>query len=173
MTDHPVQIGGSTTLVQYLKYTMPAFVFATGISPAATAAALESLRVLQDEPERLVALHERADLFLSLAKARGMNTGTSGGTPVIPIVLGNSLHCMQASHMMFERGINVQPILHPAVEEKAARLRFFITSEHTEEQIRHTVDVLTEVLAAIDPRYVSKAATNGAAKGRQPAQVTR
>lgn len=166
-------IGSNKTLVQYLKYTMPAFVFATGISPAATAAALESLRVLQDEPERLVTLHERADLFLSLAKSRGMNTGTSGGTPVIPIVLGNSLHCMQASHLMFERGINVQPILHPAVEEKAARLRFFITSEHTEEQIRHTVEVLTEILAAIDPRYVSKPATNGAPKSRQPAEVTR
>ena len=60
-----------------------------------------------------------------------MNTGTSGGTPVIPIILGNSLHCMIASQLMFDRGVNVQPILHPAVEEKAARLRIFITSLHT------------------------------------------
>jgi acyl carrier protein len=148
-------IGGSKEMIQYLKYTTPAFVFATGISPSATAAALESLRVLQDEPGRLKTLHDRASLFLSLAKARGMNTGTSGETPVIPIVLGNSLHCMLASQKMFERGVNVQPILHPAVEEKASRLRFFITSDHTEDQIRYTVSVLTEVLSEIDPRYAS------------------
>ena len=43
---------------------------------------------------------------------------------------------------MAARGVNVQPILHPAVEEKAARLRFFITSTHTEEQIRYTIDVM-------------------------------
>jgi 8-amino-7-oxononanoate synthase/acyl carrier protein len=157
-------IGGSKTLIQYLKYTTPAFVFATGISPSATAAALESLRVLQDDPGRLQVLHDRADLFLSLAKARGLNTGTSTGTPVIPIILGNSMHCMIASQMMAERGVNVQPILHPAVEEKAARLRFFITSDHTEEQIRYTVNALTEVLEAIEPRYVKhSAASNGAA----------
>ena len=47
---------------------------------------------------------------------------------------------------MFARGVNVQPIIHPAVEESAARLRFFITALHTEEQIRYTVDVLAEEL---------------------------
>jgi 7-keto-8-aminopelargonate synthetase-like enzyme len=44
--------------------------------------------------------------------------------------------------------------LHPAVEEKAARLRFFITSRHTEKQIRDTVEAVTEELEKIDPRYL-------------------
>jgi 7-keto-8-aminopelargonate synthetase-like enzyme len=54
---------------------------------------------------------------------------------------------------MFARGINVQPILYPAVEESAARLRFFITSRHTPDQIRRTVAALHEELARIDPAY--------------------
>jgi len=151
-------IAGSRTLIEYMKYTVPAFVFATGISPAATAAALAAIELLEAEPERLVRLHENAALFLHMARERGMNTGTSANTPVLPIIMGNSLHCMLASQMMFERGINVQPILNPAVEEKAARLRFFITSDHTQEQIRLTVETLTEVLESIDPKYVAKAA---------------
>ena len=53
---------------------------------------------------------------------------------------------MRLSQALFARGINVQPILHPAVEESAARLRFFITSLHTEAQIRYTVAVLAEEL---------------------------
>lgn len=52
--------------------------------------------------------------------------------------------------------MNVQPILHPAVEERAARMRFFITSNHTEEQIRYTVQALAEELIKIDSAYVQR-----------------
>ena len=48
--------------------------------------------------------------------------------------------------MMHERGISVQPILHPAVPEERARLRFFINALHTEQQLSTTVETLKEVL---------------------------
>jgi 8-amino-7-oxononanoate synthase len=147
-------ISGSRALIEYLKYTAPGFVFANGITPANTAAALASVRLLDAEPDRVTRLHERAELFLSLARERGLNTGPSQGTPVIPVILGNSLDSLRLSQALFGRGINVQPILHPAVEEKAARLRFFITTRHTEKQIRDTIDAVTEELEKIDPRYL-------------------
>jgi 8-amino-7-oxononanoate synthase len=52
------------------------------------------------------------------------------------------LRAARLSHAMRNHGINVQPILYPAVSEKAARLRFFICSEHTEEQIDRTLQSL-------------------------------
>jgi 7-keto-8-aminopelargonate synthetase-like enzyme len=61
------------------------------------------------------------------------------------------MHALRLSRALFARGINVQPILYPAVEEKAARLRFFITSRHTPDQIRRTVAAMQEELAKIDP----------------------
>ena len=73
----------------------------------------------------------------------------SGGTAIIPIILGNSVACLKVSKALFTRGINVQPILYPAVEESAARLRFFISSVHTPSQIRETVMALSEEIAAI------------------------
>jgi 7-keto-8-aminopelargonate synthetase-like enzyme len=127
-----------------------------GITPSNAAAALAAIRLLEDEPERVAQLRDRSQLFLGLAKARGMNTGSSKDSPVVPIILGNSLHCLEVSQALQRRGVNVQPILHPAVEERAARLRFFITSNHTEEQIRYTVRVLAEELAKIDPAYLMK-----------------
>ena len=72
-----------------------------------------------------------------------------------PIILGNSHHAMLLSRRLFERGISAQPIVHPAVEECASRVRFFIASGHSEEQIRHTVEVLAEELQKIDPGYLS------------------
>ena len=55
----------------------------------------------------------------------------------------------------------MQPILYPAVEEQAARLRFFITASHTEEQIRHAVDVTAEEVERINPKYLGQAKTQG------------
>jgi len=147
-------IAGNRALVEYLKYTSPGFVYSVGISPPNAAAALASLRLLEEEPNRVASLHANAKLFLTLAKERGLNTGTSRDSPVVPVILGNSLHCLRLSEALFNRGINVQPILYPAVEESAARLRFFITSRHNAEQIRRTVEAVAEELRAIDPSHL-------------------
>ncbi len=151
-------IAGSKALVEYLKYTSPGFVYSVGISPSNAAASLASIRVLEAEPQRVARLHERAKLFLSLAKQHGLNTGLSEDSPVVPIIIGNSMHALALSKALKDRGVNVQPILYPAVEEKAARLRFFITSCHTPEQIRYTVDCVAEELEKISPGFAQASA---------------
>ncbi|MBN2577931.1 MAG: aminotransferase class I/II-fold pyridoxal phosphate-dependent enzyme [Pirellulales bacterium] len=152
-------IAGCKALVEYLKYTAPGFVFAAGMSPPAAGAALAALEVLQREPERLARLRENSALFLRLCRQRGMNTGKSQETPIIPVILGNSRHCLILSRAMQARGVNVMPILHPAVEESAARLRFFITSQHTEDELRTTVEALSEELEKLDPSYLASSAS--------------
>jgi 8-amino-7-oxononanoate synthase len=56
------------------------------------------------------------------------------------------MRAAKLSEALFTRGINVQPILYPAVPEKMARLRFFMCSQHSEDDIRHAVGVLAEEL---------------------------
>lgn len=142
-------IAGCKELVEYLKYTSPGFVYSVGMPPSAAAAALASLRVLSEEPERVSQLQARSRLFLELARERHLNTGLSNNTPVVPIIIGNSLTALKLSRALFERGINVQPILYPAVEEKAARLRFFISCCHSEDQIREAVASVSQELEKI------------------------
>jgi 7-keto-8-aminopelargonate synthetase-like enzyme len=142
-------IAGARELVRYLKYTAPGFVYSVGISPPNAAAALASIRRLEAHPELARRCRANADLFLRYAKERGLDTGLSHGTPVVPIILGNSLRALTLSRRLFVRGINVQPILYPAVEEEAARLRFFLTAMHTEDQIRHTIDVINEEIGRL------------------------
>ena len=150
-------IAGSKTLVRWLKYTVPGFVYSVGLPPAAAGAALGALRLLQRQPERVAKLHANARLFLQLAREAGLDTGSSGGSAIVPIILGNSMNSLRLSRALFARGISVQPILYPAVEERAARLRFFITSSHTPDQIRRTVAAMQEELARIDPAYARSA----------------
>ena len=141
-------LAGGERLIRYLGYTTPAFVFSTACSPPNAAAALEGLRVIQREPWRVTRLRERSELFLKLAADCDLNTGESSDTPVIPIIVGSSSRAMLVSQMLLERGINARPILYPAVRESAARVRFFITSEHSEEQIVQAVEAVAEVMAA-------------------------
>ena len=150
-------IAGSKTLVRWLKYTVPGFVYSVGLPPAAAGASLGALRLLQRQPERVAKLHANARLFLQLAREAGLDTGPSGGSAIVPIILGNSMNSLRLSRALFGRGISVQPILYPAVEERAARLRFFITSSHTPDQIRRTVAAMQEELARIDPAYARSA----------------
>lgn len=148
-------IAAQREIIEYLKYTAPTFVFSGGISPANAAAGLAGLRLLDAEPERVAKLHANSALFLQLAKQAGFDTGPSAGSPVIPIITGDSRMALALSIAMFERGINVQPILHPAVEESAARLRFFVTSSHSEEQIRHAIDHLIDCREEVAKRLTS------------------
>ncbi len=139
-------IAGSAAIVEYLKYTAPGFVFSVGMSPPNAGATLAAIEVLQAEPERVTRLQERAKLFLALAKEHGLNTGMSQDSPVIPIIVGDSLKSIQLSQNLFKLGINVPFMIHPSVPQNEARLRFFVTCNHTEEQIRLTVQTLTQEL---------------------------
>lgn len=143
-------IGGSAELIQYLKYTAPGFIYSVGLPPPSAAASLAALRVMQTEPERVQRLRQRAELFLTLAQQAGINTGRSSQTPVVPCIVGDSVRTLRLAEALLARGINVNPILYPAVEEDQARLRFFVTACHSEEQIRFTVATVAEELARLD-----------------------
>jgi 8-amino-7-oxononanoate synthase len=137
-------IAGSRALVEYLKVVAPGFVFSVGMAPPAAAAALAALKLLEREPERVRRLNDRGALFLRLAREGGLDVGGSIGASIVPVVTGSSIRAGRLAQALFRRGLNVQPILYPAVPERAARLRFFLTASHTEEQIRDAVTILLE-----------------------------
>jgi 8-amino-7-oxononanoate synthase len=142
-------IAGCKALVEYLKYTSPGFVFSVGMSPPNAASTIAAIRVLKSEPERVERVRARAKYFLKLATEKGLNTGMSKDSPVIPIIVGDSLKSIQLSQNLFDRGINVPFMIYPSVPQNEARLRFFITCDHTEEQIDETIEVVAEELAKL------------------------
>ena len=97
-------------------------------------------------------LRRNGHLFLKEAKAAGLDTSLSVGHSVVPVIVGDSLRAAQLSNDLLAEGINVLPIIHPAVPEGMARLRFFITCNHTEEQIRRAVRLTAEKLKSLKDR---------------------
>ncbi|RSS82159.1 aminotransferase class I/II-fold pyridoxal phosphate-dependent enzyme, partial [Streptomyces sp. WAC05292] len=148
-------VAGSRRLVEYLRYTVPGFVYSAGLTPADAAAALAAVRLLRAEPERVARLRENAALFAGLVREAGIDTGVSRGTPVVPCIVGDSTRTLRLAEALYREGVSVNPILYPAVPEELARLRFFVTSEHTPDQIRRTAAALGRAHRRLDPAYAA------------------
>jgi 8-amino-7-oxononanoate synthase len=140
-------IAGSASLIEYLKYTTPGFVFATGLAPPMAATALAALDILMVEPERTRTLQGNAARLRERLVAAGIDTGLSSGiAPIVPVILGDSRKTMQAAARLIGDGVNVKPVVYPAVAEGAARLRLFLCSDHTPDQIE---DAVRAIAAAV------------------------
>jgi 8-amino-7-oxononanoate synthase len=138
-------VAGSASLMEYLKHSVPGFVYSVGMPPASCAATLAALRIMFREPERLAKLRQRGRQFLEEARSAGIPTGSSAGLSVIPAITASSILAARLSQELAEQGISAQPILYPAVSENAARIRFFISSDHSEGDIESTVSVLARL----------------------------
>ena len=137
-------IAGRRDLIDYLKVSAPGFVYSVGMPPPVAAAAVAALDIMEKEPQRVALLNRNTRLLLDELKKVGLDTGLSGGYGIVPVITGSSITAARLSDALFQRGINVQPIIYPAVPEKSSRLRFFVSSEHSHEQIATTVRVLAE-----------------------------
>ena len=139
-------IASTHELIDYLKYTAPGFIFSVGISPANVAASIAVLDILNENPGVVSILQQRSERFFSLANARGLDTGTALGTAIIPVMTGDSARALRSSQELLAHDVHVSPLVYPAVRNRAARLRFFVAADHSEEQIDYTVDKVVELM---------------------------
>lgn len=139
-------IAGDAGLVEYLRFLCPGLIFSVGLSPADTAAAVAAMDILEREPHRPRRLRERARFFRKIARENGLAMGGDEESPVASLIVGDDKMAMMLSHNLLEYGIEVQPIVRPAVSATTARLRFFLTANHTEEQIAATLPVVAREL---------------------------
>jgi 7-keto-8-aminopelargonate synthetase-like enzyme len=144
-------IAGDHSLIEYLRYLAPGFIFSVGLSPPDTAAALAALDILEREPDRVRELRERTVRFRQLAQEWGIPMGGAPEAPVASLVIGNGEQCMLLSQRLLDNGIHVQPIVYPAVAPDGARLRFFITVDHSEEQFLVTMPAIAKGLEELAP----------------------
>ncbi|KAF7599111.1 MAG: 8-amino-7-oxononanoate synthase [Candidatus Dactylopiibacterium carminicum] len=140
-------IAGEHALIEHLKFLAPGFLYSVGMAPPLAAASLAALECLHAEPARVEKLQHNGQLLLESLQRKGIDTGHSTGLAVVPAIVGSSVKATRLSASLLEQGINVQPILYPAVPEKAARLRFFVSCEHSPAELQHAARCTAETLA--------------------------
>ena len=138
-------LAGKKSLIEYLKYTLPGFIFSVGLSPALTAATLESIRIIRKDNSPVRQLQENIRYFVSKSKEKGFNLCEAGESAIVPILVGKDSDAFELSAALLDRGIFVPPAVYPAVPINMARLRFCLTSCHNRNQIDHALEVLQEL----------------------------
>lgn len=156
-------IAGPSTLIEFLKRTAGGFVYSVAMPPTIAAAALAALELLHSEPQRVARLRANGKAFVEAARRAGLDTGASIGASIAPIMTGSSVRAVALSQRLFDRGVNVQPIIYPAIPERLARLRFFLSSEHTIAQIEAVIPLIASELEAASAVSLKAMARSGSA----------
>ncbi|MEC0582288.1 glycine C-acetyltransferase [Bacillus spizizenii] len=132
---------GSKVLIDYLRHKGRPFLFSTSHPPAVTAACMEAIDVLLEEPQHMERLWENTAYFKSMLVKMGL-TLTQSETPILPILIGDEGVAKQFSDQLLSHGVFAQSIVFPTVAKGKARIRTIITAEHTKEELDEALDVI-------------------------------
>ncbi len=134
----------SERVINYIKHFSRALIFSASPPPAAVAACLAALDIIEKEPERRERLWQIARRMHKELKAMGFNIGNSE-TPIIPIYIGDDIKTFQFWKMLSDEGIFTNPIISPAVPPGSQLIRTSYTATHTDEQLNRVLEVFEKV----------------------------
>ena len=129
-------------VIKWFRHTLPGFVYSVGLSPVISAAALAALELAQSESWRVARLAKNSELFVECAREAGLDTGPAIGRGVVPILFRDSYETLAASRFLDAHGFYVPPIIQVGVPKNQPRLRFFLSANHSEADIRAVIDCL-------------------------------
>lgn len=133
-------VASTRTLIDYLIQKGRPFLFSTSHPPAVTAACIEAINVLIEEPELIEKLWENAKFFKKGLEDLGFDTGKSE-TPVTPVIVGDEALSHRFSDKLREYGVFAQGIAFPTVAKGHARVRTIVTAEHSKEELQTALDI--------------------------------
>lgn len=137
-------IASSERVINYIKHFSRALIFSASPPPAAVAACLAALDIIEKEPERRERLWQITKKMHREFKAMGFNIGNSQ-TPIIPIYIGDDIKTFQFWKMLSDEGIFTNPIISPAVPPGSQLIRTSYTATHTDEQLNRVLKVFEKV----------------------------
>jgi len=142
-------IAGDKAIINYLRHNSRSYIFSASNTPSATAAAQESLHIMQREPERIAHLWDITNYSLARFREIGFEIGATS-TPIIPLYVRDIDKTFLVTKMLFEEGVFVNPVIPPACSPEDTLIRFSLMATHTKEQIDTAIEKLTKCFKALD-----------------------
>jgi 8-amino-7-oxononanoate synthase len=131
-------VAGTATLIDLLRHRAPSWVYTTGLSPADTAAALEAIQIIHQEPQRRQQLWDHiAFLKQSLSHLPLLPSHS----PILCLGLDNPHQALELSQTLQSKGIFAPAIRPPTVP--FSRIRISLMATHQPHHLQQLVDALT------------------------------
>ncbi len=141
-------IAADETIINWLRHNARTYIFSASNTPAATAAALEALHIIQEEPQRIEALWDVTRYALKRFREAGFEIGETE-SPIIPLYVRDTEKTFVATARAFEEGVFINPVIPPACAPQDTLVRVALMATHTHEQVDRAVDSLHKVFVEL------------------------
>lgn len=135
------------SVLDWMRFTLPGFVYSVGLPPVIAAAAHAALELVQAQPDRTARLQMNGRRFLERAHVAGLATGRAAGYGVVPIMFPDMLSTLKCAEYLLEHGIYAPPIVQVGVPKALPRIRFFISASHSTADIDRTISIIEHFFA--------------------------
>ena len=137
-------IAGDADTINYLRHTCRTYIFSASDTPAATAAAMEALHILQEEPQRIEHLWDITRYALKRFREEGFEIGETE-SPIIPLYVRDIQKTFEVTRMAFDAGVFINPVIPPACAPQDTLVRFALMATHDQEQVERGVMILKKI----------------------------
>ena len=135
--------------INWLRHTSRTYIFSASNSPAATAAALEALHILQKEPERIEHLWDVTNYALKRFREKGFEIGDTE-SPIIPLYVHDVDKTFLATKLAYDAGVFINPVIPPACAPQDTLVRFALMATHTKDQVDQAIEILKKIFMDMD-----------------------
>ena len=142
-------IAGDADTINFLRHSCRTYIFSASDTPAATAAALEALHILQEEPSRLEHLWDVTIYALKRFKEEGFEIGDTE-SPIIPLYVRDIEKTFMVTKLAFDNGVFINPVIPPACAPQDTLVRFALMASHTQEQVERGVQILKKAFKELE-----------------------
>ena len=137
-------IAADWDIINYLRHTCRTYIFSASNTPAATAAAMEALHIIQREPERIERLWKVTNYALQRFREEGFEIGETE-SPIIPLYVRDVDKTFLVTALAFKAGVFINPVIPPACAPQDTLVRYALMATHTEEQVDRSVVALKKI----------------------------
>ena len=137
-------IAADWDIINYLRHTCRTYIFSASNTPAATAAAMEALHIIQKEPERIERLWKVTNYALKRFREEGFEIGETE-SPIIPLYVRDAQKTFLVTALAFKAGVFINPVIPPACAPQDTLVRYALMATHTEEQVDRSVVALKKI----------------------------
>lgn len=136
-------IAADKDTINWLRHTSRTYIFSASNTPAATAAAMEALHIIQAEPERQENLWKVTNYALKSFREAGFEIGGTE-SPVIPLYVRDAEKTFAVTKLAFDKGVFINPVIPPACAPQDTLVRVALMATHTKEQVDRCVSILVD-----------------------------
>jgi 8-amino-7-oxononanoate synthase len=137
-------IASDKSVINWLRHNCRTYIFSASNTPAATAAAMESLHIIRTEPERRQHLWDVTNYALKRFREEGFEIGATE-SPIIPLYVRDIDKTFLVTKLAFDAGVFINPVIPPACAPQDTLVRFALMATHTEEQVERGVKALKKI----------------------------